>query len=62
MLLIFLIYENIDRGTVWEVSKYGVFSGAYLPVFSPNMGIYGPEKTPYLNTFHAVVFKTFPSK
>ena len=33
--------------TVWNVSKYGVFS-------SPNAGKYGPEKTPYLDTFHAV--------
>ena len=28
----------------WKVSKYGVFSGPYFPVF-------GPEKTPYLDTF-----------
>ena len=26
----------------------------YLSVFSPNTGKYEPEKTPYLNTFHAV--------
>ena len=25
-------------------------------VFSPNAGKYGPEKTPYLDTFHAVSF------
>ena len=37
-----------------KVSKYGVFSGPYFPVFSPNTGKYGPEKTPYLDTFHAV--------
>ena len=30
------------------------FSGPYFPVFSPNTGKYGPEKTPYLDTFHAV--------
>ena len=24
-------------------------------VFSPNTGKYGPEKTPYLDTFHAVL-------
>ena len=29
------------------MSKYGVFPG-------PNTGKCGPEKTPYLNTFHAV--------
>ena len=27
----------------------------YLSVFSPNAGKYGLEKTPYLDTFHAVV-------
>ena len=33
--------------TLWKVYKYGVFSG-------PNTGNYGPEKAPYLDTFHAV--------
>ena len=33
--------------TAWRVPKYGVFSG-------PNAGKYGPEKTPYLDTFHVV--------
>ena len=28
--------------------------GDLLSVFSPNMGKYGPEKTPYLDTFHTV--------
>ena len=27
----------------------------YLSVFSPNGGKYGPEKTPYLDTFQAVL-------
>ena len=27
---------------------------SYLSVFSPNAGKYGPEKTPYLDTFHAM--------
>ena len=40
--------------TAWKVFKYGVFSGLYFPVFSPNTGKYGPEKTPYLDTFHTV--------
>ena len=31
-----------------KVSKYGVFSGPYFPVFGLNTGKYGPEKTPYL--------------
>ena len=30
--------------TAWNVSKYGVFSGLYFPVFSPNTGKYGPKK------------------
>ena len=48
--------------------KYGVFSGPYFSpfelnterygVFSPNAGKYGPEKIPYLDTFHAVKKKT----
>ena len=41
---------------VWKVSKCGVISGPYFPVFSPNTGKYGPEKTPYLVTFHSVNF------
>ena len=47
------------------MSKYGVISGQYFPVFgpntgkygseiTPNTGKYGPEITPYLDTFHAV--------
>ena len=40
--------------TAWKVSKYGVISGPYFPVFSPNMGKCGPEITPYLDAFHAV--------
>ena len=27
---------------------------SYLFLFSPNAGKYGPETTPYLDTFHAV--------
>ena len=46
---------NLDKyDTAWKVSKYGAISGLYFPVFSPNTGKYGPEKTPYLDTFHAV--------
>ena len=47
------------------MSKYEFFSGPYFPVFGPNRGKYGPEKTPYLHTFHAEhpkgVFMTFQS-
>ena len=34
-------------GTASKVSKYGVSSGPIFPAF-------GPEKTLYLDTFHAV--------
>ena len=37
--------------TAWKVSKYGVISGPYFPVF-------GPEITPYLATFDAVTEST----
>ena len=37
--------------TVWKMSKYGVISGSYFPVFGLNTGKYGPEKTPYLDSF-----------
>ena len=40
------------------VSKYGVFSGPYFPVFGLNTEKYGPEKTPYLSTFQVVPWTT----
>ena len=45
------------------MSKYGVISGPYLPVFSPNTGKYGPKISPYLDTFQWTVFyvRTNPS-
>ena len=36
------------------MSKYGVISGPYFPAFRLNTGEYGPEITPYLDTFQAV--------
>ena len=36
----------------WKECKYGVFSGPYFPAF-------GPEKTPYLDSFHAVFRLSF---
>ena len=49
------------------MSKYAVFSGPYFPAYGlkteylseliPNARKYGPEKTPYLDTFHAVMKK-----
>ena len=58
------------RNIAWIVSKYEAFSELCFPVFklnteiyfvnlsrftfSQNTGKYGPEKTPYLDTFHGV--------
>ena len=33
-------YANADTNPAWKVSKYGVFSGPYFPVFGLNTGIY----------------------
>ena len=41
--------------TAWKVSKYSAISGPYFPVFGLNTRKHGPELTPYLDTFHAVV-------
>ena len=38
-----------------KVSKCGVISGQYFPVFRMNTGKYWLEITTYLDTFHAVV-------
>ena len=50
-----VLIEVLNSYTAWKVSKYGVISGPYFPVFSPNTGKYGQEITPYLDTFHAVL-------
>ena len=42
------------------MSKYGVISDPYFPIFGLNTGKYGPEITPYLDTFHAVQGKVAP--
>ena len=34
------------KSVLRQVSKYGVFSGTYFPVFSPNTRKYKPEITP----------------
>ena len=42
-----IIFSEDCLGTAWKVSKYGVISSLYFPVF-------GLEITPYLDNFHAV--------
>ena len=42
------------RGNFWSVfSAFGLNTERYF-LFSPNDEKYGPEITPYLDTFHAV--------
>ena len=65
LFIIFKILSGLyqffsDRYTAWKVSKYGVFSGPYFPVFGLNTKKYGPEKTPYSDTFYAVVISAEP--
>ena len=48
-------FENLVQFYAWKVSKYGVISGPYFLVLSPNTGKYGPKLTQYLDTFHALV-------
>ena len=40
--------------TAWKVSKYGIVSGPYFPIFGLNTGKYRPEITRYFDTFHTV--------
>ena len=47
-----LLFTVLD--TARKSSKYGVLSGPYFPVLGLNTGKCGPEKTPYLDTFHTV--------
>ena len=49
LICIFPYSDWIRRGTLY----LSVFSPKYLSVFSPNTRKYGPEKTTYLDTFHA---------
>ena len=50
-----LTEKAVEVYTAWKVWKYGVISGLYFPVFSPNTGKYGPEINTYLDTFHAEI-------
>ena len=49
-----LYFCTLHAFTARKVSKYGVISGPYFPVFNPNTGKYRPEITPYPDAFHAV--------
>ena len=41
--------------TAWNVSKHGVISGPYFPVFGLNAEKYWPEMSPFMNFFRAVI-------
>ena len=43
-MIIHAFYLNViaSTGTAWKVSKYGVISGPYFPVFGLNTEIYPP--------------------
>ena len=48
-----MCYQKLNAEvTAWKVSKYGAFSGRYFPMF-------GPEKTPYMDTFNVELFIVF---
>ena len=49
--------SNVATYSAWKVSKYGVISGVIISIINQNTGKYGPEITPYLDTFHAVYFQ-----
>ena len=49
-----VMVRNTVSPTVWKMFKYGFFSGPYFPLFGVNTRKYGPEKTPYMDSFHAV--------
>ena len=55
VIIFFLLLSTELLSTAWKVSKCGVFPGPYFPVLGLNSWKYGPENTPYLGTFHAVV-------
>ena len=44
---------KLISGNCWQIVFLRMHT-EYFSLFRPNAGKYGPEKTPYLNTFHAV--------
>ena len=55
-LLIKGISETITNkaNAAWNVSKYGVITSPYFPLFVLTTGKSGPKRTLYFNAFHAV--------
>ena len=46
--------REIDNATFYFLIFLVKIQSIYWSVFSPNTRKYGPENTPYLDTFHAV--------
>ena len=59
LLLLFLPIHMRKLGSylnlVLTYCRFDIADTLYLSVFSPNAGKYGPEITPYLDTFHAML-------
>ena len=63
VLFIRILFWAVMKGlscwfTARKMSKYGVFSGPYFPVFGLNTGTYGPENTPFLDTLYLIVISS----
>ena len=63
VLFIRILFWTVMKGlscwfTARKMSKYGVFSGPYFPVFGLNTGTYGPENTPFLDTLYLIVISS----
>ena len=54
----YLIFPN-SKALRENCPNKELFSRPYFPVFGLNTGKYGPEKTPYLDNFHAVTFMIY---
>ena len=53
------VFFRTHTHTEWNVSKYKVFSGPYFPALriQSECGKIRTRKTPYLDTFHAVIYQ-----
>ena len=52
--MVLVIKSELASETVNYNTVTSYLYTSYLSVFSPTAGKYGPQKTPYLDTFHAV--------
>ena len=57
-----IIFKNYRPILVQYTLREKCPNAEYLSAFSPNARKYGPEKTPYLDTFHAVISERYLPK